>query len=395
MSFRSHISYRTPPLSLVFSNSDWKSSTFAFVRALVALFSSILLWVRGQLLPASGLTRAVTLAGGTGCCGVQVGAWDLMTTSRFHRHYLNTITHHQWDVADGVSYVRSFVYLCVGAFLLTITDTYYMNASMYGGYGTDRWWQHSHRALDAVGLVLRVALSFIGQLGLWVGMYDLMDNTLENTVLKNSCAVLIGLFLMIITGSICNMAFIWPDLSDDEFPPVPTPKRPFLVHLGESCRATLAILSQNLVWMGVYNLLETFGPSSFFRELFYISTGLLLMVSSRTLVANSWIETPYAECEEQKESVLFYFRAAMSICGQVINNCGTWTLFDVHMVWFGPEHATINHITFLVIGVLGLAFSNALLPNVGIMDQSEVFLAEDEYARDRATRSEKARLIVQ
>jgi hypothetical protein len=73
----------------------------------------------------------------------------------------------------------------------------------------------------------------------------------------------------------------------------------------------------------------------------------------RSFVANSWIEPQWAvweenDGEEEKPSVLLYMRMLLSSVGQVLNNTGAWTIFDLHM-W---EDTPARNILYMAVGFL-------------------------------------------
>eukprot|EP00475_Leptophrys_vorax_P016677 TRINITY_DN2316_c0_g1_i4.p1 TRINITY_DN2316_c0_g1~~TRINITY_DN2316_c0_g1_i4.p1 ORF type:complete len:271 (-),score=65.02 TRINITY_DN2316_c0_g1_i4:73-885(-) len=182
------------------------------------------------------------------------------------------------------------------------------------------------------------------------------------------------------------MAFVYPPVSDSQSE-VPSYKSGWKVHLWASFKALCSLFFQNCVWVGGYNLLEDYYEATPWREMTYVATGMYLFVATNTFVPNSWIVVSesgdrevitgltlegFDKEEFQKHldlsqhaeesfdpTVMFYGKAVLALCAQVMNNTGIWVLMDQY--WF--EYSDSRNIGYAVVGLALLWLSGALSIN--------------------------------
>ncbi len=196
---------------------------------------------------------------------------------------------------------------------------------------------------------------------MWVGIYNLLYwFTLDDMIWDDMVMITLGLALVTMTATLPGFCFIF---SSDMHAPVATHESPFRMHVVHFLRATITFVGQNMVWLGVCDMLENTAPSSIYRELFYLFLGLVLLVGTRSLIDNSWIIVDYAEAEEQKYSSLYNLRCVLSLFGQLVHNTGMWSLLDIY-VWPNTQN---RNLIYLFLGLACIYASGSFLMNAGVL----------------------------
>jgi len=346
----------------VSGNSIWNFLTH--VRCLVALESSIMLWV---------------------------GAWNLLTCKKdgfvCEIYALENPDGYSWSnrppnwamyaIPLQPNVTRELAFICVGILLVFLTGTLYENAGISGSYLDVEKIPLSSELLGYNRLILSLFGSFI----LWTGCYNIIslffivnsegqeidypNNPPTHIVeFKDWSVLMVGMFLLVATDTWFNMAFIWPPWFSD--PPL-SPKDSKKAHVRQITRALFSIFGQNCVWVGMWNITEYhFGifnsgdgegtyPWSIYRQVIYVSVGLCIMIFTSSLLANAWLDTTddihrnselnltitswrirltrYCGMRFFRYFYIFswYFYAFVGLSGQLLHNSGMWVLLDSYI----------------------------------------------------------------
>jgi len=364
-------------------------------RCLVALEASIVLWV---------------------------GAWNLLTCKKdgfvCEIYALENPDNLTWAerppnwamyaIRMQPNFTREVAYICSGILLVFVTGTLYENAGFSGSYlKIDR--------LPIGGELLgynRLIFSLLGSFLLWTGCYNIIslffivDSERQSISYPNSppthivefkdwTLFLLGMFLLFVTDTWFNMAFIWPPWFSD--PPL-SPSDPKLVHARQICRALFSIVGQNCIWVGMWNITEYhFGlfnkgdgegtyPWSIYRQVIYVSAGIFIMVFTSSLYDNAWIDSSGEDLGNSEHILLisswrerltrccgmrffrsfymfsWYLYAFVGLSGQLLHNSGMWVLLDSYIF---PMCRGRNYF-YCLLGFILLLCTGAARGNAGI-----------------------------
>jgi hypothetical protein len=109
--------------------------------------------------------------------------------------------------------------------------------------------------------------------------------------------VVVGYAGMFFTGTLFDAAFLYPDGYWETFVQ-PTYEDGWRMHARAIPRTILAIASQNMLWLGMWNLQEQYFVSTIARELAYILLGVLLLRCTGSYVSSSWVACAHDEWQE-------------------------------------------------------------------------------------------------
>ena len=175
------------------------------------------------------------------------------------------------------------------------------------------------------------------------------------------------------------------------------PPRP---RLAAFLHAMVALIGQNFMWYGVYELCEEvcwFEPcdGSVWRELFYVVLGLAMFFASDAFLGQTFVAEAYDdEHVQQARSIQstisgagLAVRCFVALIGAMVHNSGAWTLFDVHLgsAWAvcstapalrDPPASTdspvciARNVGFTVVGLVMLEVSGTLYSNAAVSPMS-------------------------
>jgi hypothetical protein len=307
---------------------------------------------------------------------------------------------------DGVpdTTARDVGYIMVGTAVLVLTDSLFANAGLPGSFFApspnvvikDGW---VRRCLFDAFAFLRVLVSILGSVVLWLGWYNLVANDLCLTdalrevqyighLLCYRAEIVFALLLMWATSTLFAVSGVyveepdtaaWVEVPGDAEPPetaavvaaatkssahpstqaqsggatdsltytnseLNAVDRSTSAHVCACTflRANVSIFAQSVMWLGAYGWLETecwFEPCDgvLWRELFYCSVGLALFFASDAFLDNSMIDEAYEQDEYEiaKESkasrASFAARCMVALAGSVAHNTGVWTILDEYV----------------------------------------------------------------
>ena len=123
----------------------------------------------------------------------------------------------------------------------------------------------------------------------WTGVYNLLDlYTVDACILRDSCYLLGGILILVFSRTFYAMAYVYPP-DEEQILPIPTHDSPWYFHLFTAIRALVGIVGQNMIWLGAWNLLENYYPSTVWREVSYACIGMLLFLLTNSFVPNSFV----------------------------------------------------------------------------------------------------------
>jgi succinate dehydrogenase hydrophobic anchor subunit len=281
------------------------------------------------------------------------------------------LVYYSWSSA------RDTAVLCValGTILLIMTDSFYANAGIHASlfpnlcyYSTPILWGRTLVALAASML-------------LWTGAYTLLDeHTLHNSMLRNIAYYIAGSAGLVATNTYYDMAFIYPPgHNTNEFINHTSPAHKHILITG---RAAASIISQNLMWVGMYNLLEDYTTQSIWREIAYIACGIMVFNATNIFVPLSWIivdadgnqnqiqanfygkEHKHQQVMQNHQSIAFFARATVAIFAQIAHNTGIWSLLDNYIA---PQVDSLSrNLICLSVGLFLLGITGVLVQNACI-----------------------------
>lgn len=321
--------------------------------------------------------------------------------------------------------VREIVYTLVGLAIVISTDTLRGNAGL-PGFSTVRRLESPKvfsNPSNQFNFALKVCFALIGSVFIWTGIYNLLDLYVSfSSPIKDAIMILMGLVGLAATNTLCDMAFIYPPGFKRSSWQVVGADASFLEKSKGNFLAGFSILLQNMVWLGVYNLLEVYARPSLYKEVLYSISGLFLLGLTDSLVPVSWLPeteereelvttvappkrkfksspspssgedesrspSPRKDLEEaEQEPVLkpspllisspsgphlflgvygFSLRLALSLAGQIVHNTGVWTILDEHIYpdssWVRDTVYTLSGLVFIY--MFGLVMAHAALPS--------------------------------
>jgi len=293
---------------------------------------------------------------------VWVGGWDILTDSR-------AWPHSGWRCAT----------LCLSGLGMTVlTDTLYTNGGLSASWFSPGFGQGAPK----LTLIARTTLGLSGTIMLWAGIfnginyYTWVDSAQEEEggwlgqaggwkyVTKDLVCILFGLAMLGLTDTFWAVAALHPIRPSKggamHGPPHPMAdhESPGWVHFTTSALCVLSVAGQCAMWMGVWNLLEYYFPSTIWREVAYVLGGLLIFSTTKTYLGRSYI----AEAEQYEVrrplSATLVARALVSILGHFLHMTGVWTLFDSYMWPECPDNR--RNLVYVAVGLLGLQVSGTL-----------------------------------
>lgn len=107
---------------------------------------------------------------------------------------------------------------------------------------------------------VRMPCAVIGQLLLWIGMYDIFDLTIDRNpasqIYIDFAFIFSGLGMLVATNTLVWCANIYPD--ESVFDNDVTPDHTLCQHIKFTLKVIVSMLSQNCLWLGMYDLLENY-----------------------------------------------------------------------------------------------------------------------------------------
>jgi hypothetical protein len=319
-----------------------------YSRAFASMFGSILFWL---------------------------GSWNLLTESLSSR-----------DEQSGQFFTRSgareIVYSALGLFFLLITDTLYGNAGLRGGFLPPKKFLSS-----SVMVSLRCVFGLLGSVLFWTGTYDWLDHhTLPPSMERDVGYGLLGLVVLFCTGTFLIMAYIYPPRGARQVRAIVDHRSSICAQLFAILRCMLSIVGQNLVWLSVWNILESFGDSTAWREACYLMIGLFFFVTTNNFVIHEHhsikenlahskgvygdvISFKYHYC-----SLIFVLRSIFSLLSQVVLTVGAWSLLDQYAFVDSQN----RNLIMATVGLLLLVGSGTLLQSAAITPLIAAFWQPDD-----------------
>jgi len=293
-----------------------------------------------------------------------VGMWNCITESRHrphnHTHVPGSEGHSMYTEIWSLN--QALVYTFGGTALLLICDAHPQTAGFDGSFMPKVWYS------SRVAVYIRGILALAGTLYSWTGSYDLLNYfVLDDNWWKDLMLIAVGMIVLEMCSSISAFAYIYPD---EPYVDPPTKEHGFKAHALHNLRAFIAVVAQNCVWLGAYDCMENYSTTTLDRELCYVLAGVMLMIGTRSYVANSWIVTEFDEnhgADDEKLSFATNMRMMLSISGQVLNNTGAWTILDQH-IW---KDTYLRNGMYMAVGVLVMAATECMLSNAGVDDFAE------------------------
>ena len=149
-----------------------------------------------------------------------------------------------YDVWNA-NYSIAMVY--VGLLSSCFLDSLYANAGLEGRWlprtvHRNEWW-----------IMLRAIASFWSMVAMWIGLYDILQYfVLNDEIWRDIMLIILGIVGIHASNTFYCFCYIYPD--DDADLPSPTTSSTFWHHAVHSLRAVVALLSQNALWIGFYDL---------------------------------------------------------------------------------------------------------------------------------------------
>jgi hypothetical protein len=270
---------------------------------------------------------------------------------------------------------REATYMVTGCVLLVLTDSLYANSGIPGTLFPALCYYN-----DTL-LGIRAAVGMAASMLVWTAAYTALDEyTWNNTPLRNACFYIAGSIGLACTNTYYDMAFVYPPGTNTE--EILTHKSKWHKHAKESIRSVISIACQNLMWVGMYNLLELYSEPSVWREIAYIAIGILLFNATNIFVPLSWIvvdadgeqkqidmdfsQTRSDQSNEStyKSSIVLYMRATLAIFAQILHNTGIWSLLDNYIA---PQvDSLLRNFLCIGIGIFLLWITGVLVQNACI-----------------------------
>ena len=348
------------------------------MKATVAIYSSILLWV---------------------------GGWSLSSPSKLRvRSEESTAT----DTAGSES-MMWLVMSLIGTALAFSCD------SLYGVMGGDGHWSRpgcfsENKVVWSFRLLAAIASSF----AIFVGYYNLIDAGHWWTDWYGFKFDLVcwfgGAMLMALTNTLYWMAYIYPDDYYDLYKKDPCYQSNWIDHSRYIVSKVIpSLIGQNLFWVGSYNLLENHDPPNaglgWWREVAYCAIGVLLLLSTGAYIPSSWIPSPPEEDawivspwkhqyhletndlsltpgngedaaprKRNKAPWNFRFKALLALMGQCMNNTGAWTILDAYMF----KATLLREVMYVVVGAFGIWITGAFEMNWGLTKTESICTEEED-----------------
>jgi hypothetical protein len=310
-----------------------------YIRAIIALFGSMLMWT---------------------------GSWDLLTEGRInHRH--GTVTPVVVFHVPLTHLQRTLIYLCVGWVFCVWADNITWQAGMWSQMWHPKIWGVGTR-FERIGYLCRLVVGFLGAQVLWIGTNDLPDYYMgPPSTLKNALLVVLGSGVIFLTGTYEHMSFVFSENTWDE--DVLTYRSSFRARMREIGRSTVSVFAQSAIWLGVWNFmgLDNFYTSdrSVMYLLMFFFLGFLIMIATGVIVGSSWIDTEFVESSfiSRSPTFLLVVRAYASITGYVCYLNSAWILADVYLY----ENSTPRNLVYFFGGAFLCFVAGSLEGNI-LMD---------------------------
>lgn len=90
-------------------------------------------------------------------------------------------------------------------------------------------------------------------------------------------------------SALSAFAYIYPD---EPYVDPPTREHGFKAHAVHNLRSFVAVVAQNAVWLGTYDCMENFSPTTLDRELCFLFSGVALMIGTRYVCARGTAHSP-------------------------------------------------------------------------------------------------------
>eukprot|EP01084_Bolivina_argentea_P161695 281462_1 len=382
-----------------------EANTWTGLRALVAIYCGILVWI---------------------------GCWNLLhyELKDFAKHY---IWHKSMEIGAAI-------YGIGGVLMMFYVGTLYENAGFVG-----TWRQKTFYIRH---LTKKVLFAYFGQFFYYICLFTYFDliydkqyhikgtsNTMSMFIIDMSMWIL-GYIILMWSNTFWCISGVSPPWYKGKVIYIDDPISKHIKYIFQSC---LVISAYSLIWSTSSRFLENYSEGSVWRELFYTAAGLLLFITTGSFVANSAIWTDdfkddfkdddgYIKYEsdvlimndqkstglfsinideisdadltnalnklkpngtsldtvsnlylkqklmdnennvgviiEEKEKkkhceqyVIYYIRGFISLESQILHTTGSWTFFDTYLF----KWSIYRDIAFIIVGVIGLWWSKALL----------------------------------
>lgn len=294
-----------------------------------------------------------------------VGVWDLLTEGRV-AHAVNGHTTDDTFHLFWTRDTRNAVYALGGWLVCVWADSITRQAGRRGTLWPPRLWGVGTR-FEALGTVARHAVGLFGMVAAWAGVFDTFDFRVgRRHYVRDILFVLAGQVGVIVTRTLDDKACLYLAASRREKPL--THRAPLPQRLRELARCTVSFASQDIVWLGAWNLMrldryDAGAPVGYYLH-FLAATGLLCLYAVGAVVPTSWVVTDFAEClpvsAGEAPTLVHYTRALVAVAGYLMWASGLWVLVDVH--WF-PRSLGRNAAYTLAGAALCYA-TNALSANI-------------------------------
>jgi hypothetical protein len=153
----------------------------------------------------------------------------------------------------------------------------------------------------------------------------------------------------------------------------------FLVHLHELCRAFVSLVGQIMLWQGLWDLEEYHGRSTLWREISYMTLGLIgfiicdkvplyiAAVYDQSGRGGVWERT--LELSQRASSAGTAIRAGLNLLSQTTHMVGCWTIFDSYLTVPGDSDLNVGrNALYAVTGLLMLTAADKLPENAGVSE---------------------------
>jgi hypothetical protein len=267
---------------------------------------------------------------------------------------------------------REITYIAIGFIIMILTDSLYANAGIPATL-----FPHLCYSSNAI-VAIRAAFGLAASMLVWTGQYTALDEyTWNSTPARNAAFYIAGSIGLVLTNTYYDMAFIYPPGTSSQ--DIVTSRSKAYKHVITAIRATASITCQNLMWVGMYNLLELYSEQSFWREIAFIAIGIMLFNATNVFIPLSWIvvdaqghekqiEANFSGQDLSDESVLeneptflFYVRATVAIFAQILHNTGIWSLLDNYVA---PQVDSLErNLICLFVGIFLLWITGVLVKN--------------------------------
>ena len=309
-----------------------------------------------------------------------VGCWDLLTAPMYDDR--------GFGKEDGTRAIVLPIYFLFGFALCALSDSLYALGGIPGSYLPTQW------RTSKCKLLLRLLCGAVGAMMMWVAVFYFVavfvgfeseglfkysgytpsakEAAPPKYLLKDLVCILYGMAMLVATGTFFGLGHVNATganppcvclLEADPRHVQPTAQSPLSTHALAIARSLLSLSGQVALWLGTWDIMEYYYPTTVLREILYAFVGLGGLFATGTLLQHAGLEGKGrttsglgAQCAVALLSLLLHLMFFV----------GFWTLVDSHC---GDHNSRLRNVLYVLLGIAGFATSPSTLANRFIPDE--------------------------